>query len=152
LDKTHDFKLPDSLVESEFTGMWEQVTKGLQDAAKTFADEGKTEEGVRAEYRKIAERRVRLGLVLSEIGEKNKINVPEEDVRRAVINEARRYPGQEKIVLEFYQKNPQAIAQLRAPLFEDKVVDYIFELCKPTEKKVSRDELLKQDDEPAAAA
>ena len=152
LDKRHTLELPQKLVDSEFEAVWAQVTGSLKEANRSFEDEGKTEEGARTEYRKIAERRVRLGLVLSEIGEKNKINVPEEDVRRAMINEARRYPGQEKVVLEFYQKNPQAIAQLRAPLFEDKVVDYIFELCKPTEKKVSRDELLKQDDEPAAAA
>lgn len=152
LDKRHDLALPQKLVDGEFEAVWAQVTGSLKEANRSLEDEGKTEEGARAEYRKIAERRVRLGLVLSEIGETNKITVPEEDVRRAMLNEARRYPGQERQVLEFYQKNPQAIGQLRAPLFEDKVVDYILELCKPTEKKVSRDELLKPEDETAAAA
>ena len=151
LDKRHEIALPEKLVEGEFQAVWAQVTGSLKEANRTFEDEGKTEDSAKAEYRKIAERRVRLGLVLSEIGEKNEIKVPEEDIRRAMINEARRYPGQERQVLEFYQKNPQAIAQLRAPLFEDKVVDYILELCKPTEKKVPRDELLKSEDDAAAA-
>ena len=152
LDKRHDIALPEKLVDGEFEAVWAQVTGSLKEANRTFEDEGKTEDSAKAEYRKIAERRVRLGLVISEIGEKNEIKVPEEDIRRAMINEARRYPGQERQVLEFYQKNPQAIAQLRAPLFEDKVVDYILELCKPTDKKISRDELLKSEDEPAASA
>jgi trigger factor len=152
LDKRHDIALPQKLVDGEFEAVWAQVTGSLKEANRTFEDEGKTEDSARAEYRKISERRVRLGLVLSEIGEKNEIKVPEEDVRRAMINEARRYPGQERQVLEFYQKNPQAIAQLRAPLFEEKVVDYILELCQPVEKKISRDELLKSEDEPAASA
>lgn len=151
LDKLHTLDLPQKLVDGEFEAVWAQVTGSLKEANRSFEDEGKTEDSARDEYRKIAERRVRLGLVLSEIGEKNQLTVPEEDLRRAMLNEARRYPGQERQVLEFYQKNPQAIAQLRAPLFEDKVVDYIFELCKPSEKKVSRDELLKSEDEAAAA-
>jgi trigger factor len=143
LEKRHDFALPPKLVDNEFEMIWSQVNESLKQASRTFADEGKTEESAREEYRKIAERRVRLGLVLSEIGEKNQIRISEEDLHRAVLAEARRYPGQENAVVEFYRKNPRAMAELRAPLFEDKVVDFVIELAKPAEKKVTREELVK---------
>ncbi len=143
LEKAHDFVLPASLVDGEFEGIWQQVTTGLERSNKTFADEGKTEEGAREEFRKLAERRVRLGLVIGEIGEKNKVTVTEEEIRRALIERARRYPGQERFVYEYFEKTPGAVDELRAPIFEDKVVDYIVELAKPTERKVSREELLK---------
>ncbi|MEO1544979.1 MAG: trigger factor, partial [Pseudomonadota bacterium] len=94
-------------------------------------------------YRGIAERRVRLGLVIGEIGDKNKIEVTQDELRRALMEQTRQYPGQEKLIYEFYEKNPGAVAELRAPIFEDKVVDFIVELAKPTEKKVSKDELTK---------
>jgi trigger factor len=153
LDKAHSFNLPESLVTSEFDGIWKQATQALERAGKTFADEGKTEEAARAEYRGIAERRVRLGLVIGEIGDKQKIKVGEDELRRALIEQARRYPGQEKFVYEFYEKNPAALTELRAPIFEDKVVDYILGVAKPAERKVSRDELLKPVEEaPGAAA
>lgn len=147
LDKAHQFELPPSLVDFEFTNIWRQVENNLKATNKTFADEGKTEEEARSEYRNIAERRVRLGLLVGEIGEKNKITVAQEELRRALIEQARRYPGQEKMVYEYYEKTPGALAELRAPIFEDKVIDHILEAAKPSEKKVSKEELLKQVEE-----
>jgi trigger factor len=143
LDKAHTFELPQSLVDTEFEGIWGQITTGLKEANKTFESEGKTEESARAEYRKIAERRVRLGLVIGEVGDKNKIQVTQDELRRALLEQTRRFPGQEQMIFDFYQKNPGALTELRAPIFEDKVVDHIVELAKPTERKVSREELLK---------
>lgn len=147
LDKVHTFELPGSLVDYEFENIWRQLETNLKNTGKTFADEGKTEDEARAEYKTIAERRVRLGLVVGEIGEKNKIKVTEDELRRALIEQARRYPGQEKMVYEFYEKQPGALAELRAPIFEDKVVDFILDAAKPVEKKVSKDDLFKQVEE-----
>ena len=143
LDKAHDFTLPESLVKSEFDGIWQQLTQNLEASGKTFADEGKTEEELKTEYRQIAERRVRLGLVIGEIGDKAKVQVGQDELRRALIEQARRYPGQERFVYEYYEKNPAALVELRAPIFEDKVVDHVIEQAKPVEKKVSAEELLK---------
>ncbi|MEL7048334.1 MAG: trigger factor [Pseudomonadota bacterium] len=143
LEETHKFELPPSLVDREFDAIWKQLTDGLEKSGKTLEDEGKSEEETRAEYRGIAERRVRLGLVIGEIGDKNKIEVTQEELRRALMEQTRQYPGQEKLIYEFYEKNPGAVAELRAPIFEDKVVDFILELAKPTEKTVTKDELLK---------
>lgn len=151
LEEAHDFDLPPSLVEREFETIWQQLTQSLERNGKTLADEDKSEEETREEYRKIAERRVRLGLVIGEIGEKNKIEVSQDELRRALMEQARQYPGQEKAVYEFYEKNPAAIAELRAPIFEDKVVDFILELAKPTEKTVSKEELEKALEEAAEA-
>lgn len=147
LDEKYDFALPPSMLEQEFNGIWEQVLKDLKAADKTFADEETTEEDARAEYMKIAERRVRLGLVLAEIGEKNKIQVSEDELRNAIMQQASQYPGQEREIFEFFQKNPRQLASLRAPIFEEKVVDHILELAAVTEKKVTKDELLADDDE-----
>jgi trigger factor len=147
LEKAHAFTLPAKLVDGELTAIMTQVTDALKRSGKTLADEGKSEEEAKADYAKIAERRVRLGLVLAEIGDKNKIAVSEDELRRAMLEEARRYPGQEKRVLDYFKKNPQAVMQLRAPIYEDKVVDFVLELAKPKEKKVSREELLKRPDD-----
>lgn len=143
LEKRHDFALPPTLVEREFEGIWRQVTQGLEQAGRTFEDEGKTEEQAKEEYRKIAERRVRLGLILGEVGDKNEIQVSQEEMRRALVEQARQYPGQERLVYEFYEKNPGAIAELRAPIFEEKVVDHILGQAQLEEKKVDREELFK---------
>ncbi|CCB66137.1 trigger factor [Hyphomicrobium sp. MC1] len=143
LDAAHTFELPASLVDFEFDNIWTQLENNLKATNKTFADEGKTEDEARAEYRKIAERRVRLGLVIGEIGEKNNLQVSQDELRRALVEQARRYPGQEKQVYEYYEKTPGALAELRAPIFEDKVIDFVVDEAKPTEKKVTRDELLK---------
>ena len=143
LEKRHDFELPPTLVEREFESIWSQVTQGLEQAGRTFEDEGKTEEQAKEEYRKIAERRVRLGLILGEVGEKAGIQVTQDELRRALIEQARRFPGQERYVYEFYEKNPGALAELRAPIFEEKVVDHILAQAKVEDKKVDREELFK---------
>lgn len=152
LEKAHEFELPPSMVDREFDMIWGQLTRNLEQEGKTFEDEGKPEEEVRKEYRAIAERRVRLGLVIGDIGEKNKIEVTSDELRRALMEHARRYPGQEKLVYEYYEKTPGALNELRAPLFEDKVVNYILELAKPTETVVSKEELLKSEEDEAAQA
>jgi trigger factor len=143
LEKAHDFELPPSLVDNEFESIWKQLADSMLREGKSFEDEGKTEEESRAEYRKLAERRVRLGLVIGEIGDKNKIQVSQDELRRALVDQARRYPGQEKFVYEYYEKTPGALAQLRAPIFEDKVVDHVLEEAKPSEKTVSKADLMK---------
>ena len=119
----------------------------LKEQGRTLADEGTTEEKAKADYRKIAERRVRLGLVIAEIGDKNAIKVTDDEVTRAVVERARQFPGQEQKVWELYRNNPQALASLRAPIYEEKVVDFLLELAKVTEKKVTREELYKVDDD-----
>jgi trigger factor len=146
LDKLHKFEPPPTLVEDEFDRVWKSVLSELETEKKTFADEGTTEEKAKAEYRAIAERRVRLGLVLAEIGEKNNITVTEDELRRAVMERARQFAGQEQRVWDYYRQNPQAVAALRAPIFEEKVVDFLLELASVTESKVSREELYKDDD------
>jgi trigger factor len=150
LDETHRFDPPPSLVEEEFNLMWNSIKAEMESTGKSFADENTTEEAAREEYRKIADRRVRLGLVLSEIGEKNKISVTDEEVSRALIERARQSPGREKEVWDFYRSNPTALAQLRAPIYEDKVVDFILELATVTDKTVARDELFKEEEDEAA--
>ena len=145
LDEAHRFEAPPSLVEEEFNLMWNSIKAEMESSGKTFADEDTTEEAAKEEYRKIADRRVRLGLVLSEIGEKNKITVTDDEVSRAVIERARQMPGREKEVWDYYRNNANALAQLRAPIYEDKVVDFILELANVTEKKVTREDLYKDD-------
>jgi trigger factor len=152
LDEAHKFEAPPSLVDEEFNLMWNSIKAEMESAGKTFADEETTEEEANAEYRKIADRRVRLGLVLSEIGEKNKISVTDDEVSRAVIERARQMPGREKEVWDFYRNNPSALAQLRAPIYEDKVVDFLLELATVNEKKVSREDLYKDEDADKTAA
>ena len=151
LDKRHDFALPPSLVDGEFEAIWSQTTRALQQAGRTLANEGKTEDEAKSEYRKLAERRVRLGLVLGEIGDKNKIQVTQDELRRALVERARQFPGRERAVYEYYEKTPQALVELRAPIFEEKVIDLIVELARPEERKVGLDELLKSEAEEAAA-
>ena len=138
LDEAHEFELPKGMVDSEFDQIWRQV----EAAGRDEEDEDKSEDELKEEYRKIAERRVRLGLVLAEIGKRADVQVPQEDLQREMINMARAYPGQEKEILEFYQKNPAAVQQIRAPLFEEKVVDYIFERAEVKDKKVSKEKLM----------
>jgi trigger factor len=147
LDERHQFDLPPTLVDQEFDNVWQTVENDLKEQGRTLADEGTTEEKAKAEYRKIAERRVRLGLVIAEIGDKNNIKVSDDEVTRAVVERARQFPGQEQKVWDLYRNNPQALASLRAPIYEEKVVDFLLELAKVTEKKVTREELYKVDDE-----
>jgi trigger factor len=151
LDDAHRFDAPPSLVEEEFNLMWNSIKAEMESTGKTFAEEDTTEEAAREEYHKIADRRVRLGLVLSEIGEKNKITVTDDEVSRAVMERARSMPGREKEVWDYYRNNANALAQLRAPIYEDKVVDFILELANVTEKKVTKEDLYKDEDEKTAA-
>src|SRR5690606_27429683 len=137
LDEAHKFDAPPSLVEQEFNGIWESVRRDMETRGAKFEDEGTTEEKAREEYRGIADRRVRLGLVLAEVGEQNKITVSEEELTRAVIERARQFPGQEQQAFEHMRKDPNTLAALRAPIFEEKVVDFLLELAAVTDKKVS---------------
>jgi trigger factor len=141
LDATHKFEPPPTLVDNEFDQVWKTILSDLQTHGRSFTDEGTTEEKAKGEYRGIAERRVRLGLVLAEIGDKNNIQVTNEEVSKAVVDRARQFPGQEQQIWQYYRDNPEAVASLRAPIFEEKVIDFLVELADVTEKKVSRDEL-----------
>ncbi|MGB8601736.1 MAG: trigger factor, partial [Rhizomicrobium sp.] len=149
LDTAHSFELPPTMVESEFNGIWNAVEEELKREGKKAEDEGKTEDELKAEYRTIAERRVRLGLVLARIGEQNSLTVTNEELQRALTERARAFPGQEKQVFEYYARNQQAQAELRAPIFEDKVVDFIAELAEITDKPVSKDILMLDPDDAA---
>jgi trigger factor len=147
LDKRHKFDPPPTLVEEEFDRVWKSVLQELENERKSFADENTTEEKAKAEYRAICERRVRLGLVLAEIGEKNNITVSDEELQRAIMEQARQFPGQEQRVWDYFRQNPQAVAGIRAPIYEEKVVDFLLELADVTEKKVPREELFKEEGE-----
>ena len=147
LDAKHKFTPPPSLVEDEFTNVWKTIQDDLQARKRTFEEEGTTEEKAKEEYRGIANRRVRLGLVIAEIGERNGIKVSDEELSRAVMDRARQVPGREQEVWDFYRNNPDALASLRAPIFEDKVIDFILELAKVADKTVSREELYKEDED-----
>ena len=147
LDSSHSFPLPPAMVEAEYESIWAQVEAELKREGKTAADEGKTEDELKAEYRAIAERRVRLGLVLGKLGEQNGITITGDEVNRAIMNRARQFPGQEQQVFQYYANNAQAQAEIRAPLFEDKVVDFIAELAQVTDKPVDRETLFKDPDD-----
>jgi trigger factor len=154
MDKAHDFALPDALVQGEFEAIWRrhQATEKAEEGTPE-AEPAKAEEEKKAECRRIAERRVRLGLVIGEIAERQKIEVTQDELKRALIARARSFPGQERFVYEYYEKNPGALVELKGPIFEDKVIDYILEQAKPAEKNVSVEELLKPvEDESALAA
>ncbi|WP_193370535.1 trigger factor [Pelagibius marinus] len=152
LAEAHDFAVPESMVDMEFDAIWQQVQHDREQGRLDPDDEGKDEEEMKAEYRDIAERRVRLGLLLSEVGRLNQIEVAQDEVNRALFQEAQRHPGQEQQVLEFYRSNPEALAQLRAPLFEDKVIDFIIDLAKVSEREVSPDQLREEEEKAAAEA
>lgn len=147
LDSAYDFELPPTLIEQEFNNIWQQVEADMKRAGKTFADENVTEESVRADYLGISKRRVRLGLLLAEVGEKASIQISDEELSQGLMERARQFPGQEKMVWDFYRNNPQALAEIRAPLFEDKVVDHILTSAVVVDKSVSKEELLREDDE-----
>ena len=142
LDERHSFELPPSLTDAEFEGVWRNVTRQLESSKSSFEAEGTTEEKAREDYRKIAERRVRLGLILSEIGTENQIRISDDELRRAMFDRARQFPGQERQVVEFYRKNPSALNELRAPVYEEKVITFALELVKLSEKKITPAELM----------
>ncbi|MGO9758842.1 MAG: trigger factor [Roseiarcus sp.] len=152
LDKRYSFELPDGLVAQEFDSIWRQVEQEQKASGRSFAEENTTEEAARADYRRIAERRVRLGLLLAEVGSKADVKITDEEVSGALIARARAFPGQEKQVWDYYRNNPQALAELRAPIYEEKVVDFILTQAKVGERKVTREELMKPDEETPQAA
>jgi trigger factor len=146
LDSKHAFAVPPAMVDSEFEGIWNAVQAELKREGKTALDEGRTEDDLKKEYRGIAERRIRLGLILARIGEQNGLDVSSDELQRAIAQRARQYPGQEQQVFEYYSRNAQAQAEIRAPLFEDKVVDFIAELADVVERKVDRETLFMDPD------
>jgi trigger factor len=147
LDKKHSFDLPPKMVDAEFDGIWQQVQADKEAGNLTPEDAKKSDKKLKDEYRKIAERRVRLGLVLAEIGRANNVGVTDQELNNAIMNEARNYPGQEKAVLDFYRQNPNAAAQMRAPIYEEKVCDLIFGLAKVKDTPITKEDLLKDEDE-----
>ncbi len=147
----HDFEVPASMVDGEFDAIWKQLEADREAGRLDPSDEGKDDDTLKAEYKALAERRVRLGLLLAEVGQKNEVTVTQDDLNKALIEEARRYPGQEHLVFQYYQGNAEALNSLRAPIFEEKVVDFILELAKVTDKPVSAADLRKDPDEAASA-
>jgi trigger factor len=141
LAEAHDFPVPEGMVDAEFVAIWRQIEDDRKQNKLDAEDAAKSEEDLRADFRAIAERRVRLGLLISEVGRHNAIDVTQEEVNRALLQEAQRHRGHEREVFEFYQKTPAALANLRAPIFEDKVVDFIIDLAKVTERTITLDEL-----------
>jgi trigger factor len=148
LDTKHDFPLPPKMVEAEFASIWQQVQQDKEAGNLPPEDVKKSDKKLQEEYRKIAERRVRLGLVLAEIGRANNVQVTDQEVNEAMMTEARRYGPQAQQVYDLFRQNPNAQAQLRAPIFEDKVVDLIVEKAKVKDQKVTKDDLLKDDELP----
>jgi trigger factor len=144
------FPVPQSLVDGEFGQIWERLEADRKQGKLDDDDKGKDDETLKAEYRAIAERRVRLGLLLSEIGRTNNVTVTNDELTRAMRAEASRYPGQEREVLEFFRKNPEAVNSLRGPIFEEKVIDFVLELAKVTEQVVTPEELAREPEVPAA--
>jgi trigger factor len=154
MDKQYTFDLPSKLVDAEFNNIWTALNGEMAKAGKTFIDENTTEEEARVEYKAISERRVRLGLVLGTIGEKEGVQVTDQELQAALIGRARQFPGQEKQVFDYYRKNGNALMELRGPIFEQKVVDVIVGKAKVSDKSVTRDELkaLVEDEDEAVAA
>ncbi len=149
LSDGYKFPVPEGMVDLEFDAIWKQLQEEMERTGTGIAEQGKPEDELKAEYRAIAERRVRLGLILSDIGSKNEIKVENEELHQAVMREAMRYQGQERKVFEFFKNNQGALEQLRAPLFEDKVCDFIFAQAQIVEQPVSVEELMKDPDEEA---
>ena len=153
IDESYKFETPSKLVEAEFNNIWNQVNQDLQAAGRTFEDEETTEEEARAEYQRLAERRVRLGLVLAEIGEKAGVQVSDDELQRALFETVRRYPAnQQQQIFEAYRSNPNALGSLRAPIFEEKVVDNLLGQVSVTDKKVTKEELTAEDEDEAKPA
>ncbi|MGH6898688.1 MAG: trigger factor [Geminicoccaceae bacterium] len=145
------FDVPGGMVELEFEAIWKQLKDEMARTGEALP-EGKSEDDLKAEYRAIAERRVRLGLILSDIGQSNELKVEQHELNNAIMEQARRYPGQEQKVLDFFRKNPSALEQLRAPLYEDKVVDFILQMANVSEQQMTPEELMTDPDEGGEAA
>ncbi len=147
LAAAYDFAVPESMVEAEFGVIWRQVQQARIEGSLPDSDAAKSEDDLRKEYRSLAERRVRLGLLLAEVAKRQSLSVGEKELRNALINEARRFPGQEKAVIDYYTQTPGAVERLRAPLLEEKVVDYILTQAKITDTKVEADKLVRMPEE-----
>ncbi|HEX9791096.1 MAG TPA: trigger factor [Kiloniellales bacterium] len=152
LAEAHDFPVPEGMVDAEFNSIWKQIEEDRKNDRLDAEDAAKSVDELKADYRAIGERRVRLGLLISEVGRRNTIDVTQEEVNRALLQEAQRHPGHEREVFEFYQKTPAALANLRAPIFEDKVVDFIIDLAKVTERDLTLDQLRTETEAEAAAS
>ena len=151
LSAAHDFEIPEKLLDREFDTIWKQFEeqrKKDKDAGQ--GSEEKTDDEHKKDFREIAERRVRLGLLLSEVGRANNVQISQEDVNSQLMAEARRHPGREKEVMEHYKNNPEAMEELSAPLYEEKVVNFILEQASITEKTATKDELIKTMEDEAA--
>jgi trigger factor len=142
LEEEHDFPLPESMVETEFGSIWGEIERRLEESDAEEVREGKTDDELKDEYRKVAERRIRLGLLLAEVGRQNNIEVNQEDLQRAMASQIQQFPGQEEVVLDFYRKNPSALSQFEGPILENKVVEFILELAQVTTREVSAEELI----------
>ena len=145
------FDVPGGMVDLEFEAIWKQLKEEMERTGEALP-EGKSEDDLKEEYRAIAERRVRLGLILSDIGQKNELKVEQHELNHAIMDQARRYPGQEQKVLRFLPQQSFGPEQLRAPLYEDKVVDFIFQMANVSEKKVTPEELMTDPDAQGEAA
>jgi len=143
--------VPTGLVDAEFEGIWKQLEQAREQGQLDDEDKAKSDEELTTEYRAIAERRVRLGLLLAKVGEDNNVTVTQEDMNQALAEQVRSFPGQEQAVLNYYRQNPGAMEELRPPIFENKVVDYILELAQVTERTVSPEDLMKPEDENTAS-
>jgi len=152
LAETHEFELPPGMVEQEFDAIWQQIKSAMEQDKLDADDKEKSEDELRERYQPIADRRVKLGLLLAEVGRTNNISVSQDDLNRAMVEQARNFPGQEERIFEYYQNNPEAMHELQAPIFEDKVVDFIVELAKLTDRKVTIEELMAEPEDEEAAA
>ena len=141
LASNHSFPVPESLADHEFEMIWKRVEEDKTNNELDPQDAGKSDDELKVEYRTLAERRVRLGLLLAEVGRANSITVSQDDLNQGLLAEAQRYPGQEQMVFQYFRENPQALDQIRAPIFEDKVIDFILELAKVTTKEMTATEL-----------
>ena len=147
LDKEYKFDVPNSLVDAEYKAIVEQYEQAKKYNQLDEEEKSKKEDDLFKEYKDIAVRRVKLGLLLSEVGQNAKVSIKPEDINAAIMNEAKKYPGQEQMVLDYYLKNKQAVEALKAPIFEEKIIDHVLTLVKLNEKTVSVEELYKFDDE-----
>jgi trigger factor len=152
LADANEFEVPPSLAAREFESIWQQIEQDMEKAGETWKESKMSEEEARADYGKIANRRVRLGLLLSDIGSKNEIVVPQEELNRAVMEQARRHPGQEQQVFDYFRENPQAMNELQAPLYEEKVIDFLIEMADVTEEVVPIEELMRDPEQADAEA
>ncbi len=147
LEKDTSFAIPQSMLDVEFNSIWDKLKQAQKEGDEALS--GKSDDELRKEYTKIAERRVRLGILLSEIAQKNKIQINQDELSKAIMQQAKQFPGQERVIFEFYQKNPQHLQELRGPIMEEKSVDFILAKAKINERKVSHEELMSEESEEA---